>query len=180
MVYIPSGTELLNPFEILKTAGVEEGMKIADMGCGTMGHFVFPASHLVGEKGVVYAVDILKSALGGIESRAKMEGVANTQAIWSDIEVFKGTKIKDGSVDIVFVINVGAKEAMMKESVRLIKKGGKLLIVDWEKSSSPFGPSSKSRPNKEEVKTNASNLGLKLEKEFKAGPYHFGMVFIKE
>lgn len=178
-MYIPSGTELLNPFEILKNAGVTEGMKVADMGCGTQGHFVFPASHLVGKNGAVYAVDILKSALGAIESKIKLEGSNNIRTIWSDIEVFKGTKIQDGSIDMSFIINVGAKEAMIKEATRLIKKGGKLLVIDWEKVSAPFGPPTNKRPDKEKIKMDVANLGLTFEKEFKAGPYHFGMVFVK-
>lgn len=179
MVYIPSGTELLNPFEILKRAGISEGMKIADLGCGTIGHFVFPASHLVGDKGAVYAVDILKSALAGIESRIKMEGVANVQTIWSDIEVVGGTKIENDSVDIAFLHNVSAKLDMMKEAARLVKSGGKLLIVDWDKTSTPFGPPTKNRPDPERIKKDAEEIGMKFLEEFKAGPYHFGIVFVK-
>lgn len=178
-MYIPSGTELLNPFQILKTVGIQEGMKFADMGCGTQGHFVFPASHLVGETGVVYAVDILKSALAAVESRTKMAQVNNIETIWSDIEVYRGAKIKDDSLDVVSLINVGSNEAMLKEASRLIKKDGKLLIVDWEKTTAPFGPATKNRPDKERIKNDAKNLKLKFEGEFKAGPYHFGLIFIK-
>lgn len=179
MVYIPSGTELLNPFEILKKVGIGEGMKIADLGCGTQGHFAFPASHLVGDKGTVYAIDILKSALAGVESRAKMEGVSNVQIIWSDIEILGGTKTKDGEIDIAFLHNVGAKIDMMREAARLVKQGGKILIVDWDKTSAPFGPPTKNRPYPERIKKDAEEIGLKFLEEFKAGPYHFGMVFIK-
>jgi ubiquinone/menaquinone biosynthesis C-methylase UbiE len=179
MVYIPSGTELLNPTEILKKVGVSEGMKVADMGCGSSGHFVFPAAHMVGEKGKVYAVDILKSALAGIESRRKMEGLTNIEEIWSDIEIYKGTKIADGSIDIVLLVNNQPKEAMLKESARLVKNGGKLVIVDWEKIAAPFGPPTKDRIDKEETKKQVEGLGLKFEEEFKAGPYHFGLVFVK-
>ncbi|NQU83923.1 MAG: class I SAM-dependent methyltransferase [Parcubacteria group bacterium] len=179
MTYKPSGTKLLNPLEILKNVGVQEGMIITDLGCGTMGHFVFPASHLVGEKGIVYAVDILKPALAGVESRAKMEGATNVKTIWSDIEILGGTKIKDGTVNITFVINVGAGSEMLKEAVRLTKKGGKILVIDWGKGASPLGPPPEKRPDTEKIKTDAKGLGLSLEKEFKAGPYHFGMTFIK-
>jgi ubiquinone/menaquinone biosynthesis C-methylase UbiE len=179
MTYIPSGTELLNPFEILKRAGIGEGMKIADLGCGTMGHFVFAASHLVGDRGAVYAIDILKSALAGIESRIKMEGVSNVQTIWSDIEVLGGTKVGNNEVDIAFLHNVGAKADMIREAARLIKPGGKLLIVDWEKTSAPFGPPTKNRPDPERIKKDAEEIGLKFLEEFKAGPYHFGIIFVK-
>ncbi|MEA3272393.1 MAG: methyltransferase domain-containing protein [Patescibacteria group bacterium] len=179
MVYIPSGTELLNPFQILKKIGVGEKMKVVDLGCGTMGHFVFPASHLVGEDGAVYAIDILKPALQGIESKAKLEGVANVHPVWSDIEILGGAKIKDGSMDIALLVNVSAKEGMIKEAMRLIKKGGKLLVVDWGKGAAPLGPPVEKRPDVEKIKTNAKKIGLRLEHEFKAGQYHFGLIFTK-
>jgi ubiquinone/menaquinone biosynthesis C-methylase UbiE len=178
-MYIPSGTELLNPIEILKRAGVAEGMKVVDMGCGSSGHFVFPAAHMVGEKGKVYGVDILKSALAGIESRRKMEGVTNVEMVWSDIEVYNGTKIASGSADVVLLVNNEPNEAMIKESARLVKDGGKLVIVDWEKVASPFGPPTKDRLDKEETKKRVEALGLKFSEEFKAGPYHFGIIFTR-
>jgi ubiquinone/menaquinone biosynthesis C-methylase UbiE len=179
MVYIPSGTELLNPAEILKRVGVAEGMKVADMGCGSSGHFVFPAARIVGGGGKVYAVDLLKSALAGVESRRKMEGVVNVEEVWSDIEVYGGAKIPDKSLDVVLLVNNQPNEAMLKESARLVKDGGRLAIVDWEKVAAPFGPPTKDRLDKEETKKRVEALGLKFSEEFKAGPYHFGLVFVK-
>lgn len=179
MIYIPSGTELLNPPEILKRAGIAEGMKVVDMGCGSAGHFVFAAAHMVGEKGRVYGVDILKSALGGVESRGKIEGVTNVDTIWSDIEVYNGTKIASGSIDLVLIINNEPNEAMLKESARLVKEGGKFVLVDWEKTVAPFGPPTKDRLDKETVKKQAAALGFGNVEEFKAGPYHFGLIFTR-
>ncbi len=178
-MYIPSGTELLNPMEILKRVGVSEEMKVADMGCGTSGHFVFPAARMVGAGGKVYAVDLLKSALNGVESRRKMEAVVNVEGVWSDIEVYGGTKIPDKSLDVVLLVNNQPNEAMLKESARLVKDGGKLAIVDWEKVAAPFGPPTKDRLDKEATKQQVVALGFKSAEEFKAGPYHFGFIFIK-
>lgn len=180
MTHMPSGNELLNPLKLLKKASVDKGMSIADLGCGTTGHFIFPASHLVGRDGVVYAVDILKSALSGVESRAKMENVANIKTIWANIEIYKSAKIKDGELDMACIVNNGAKTSILKEAARIVKKGGKILVVDWMKTAkSPFGPPPAKRPDVKEVKAAAKELGLALSEEFKAGPYHFGMIFTK-
>ena len=64
---------------------------MADMGCGRTGHFVFPAARTVGNKGIVYAVDILKDVLQSLGSWIRSEGLENVQTIWSDIEKFKKT-----------------------------------------------------------------------------------------
>ncbi len=54
------GAYLLNPDFILEKAQVKEGNSIAGLGCGSAGQFVFPAARIVGNKGKVYAVDIIK------------------------------------------------------------------------------------------------------------------------
>ena len=63
-----SGTELINPFKLLERVGIGEGQRVADLGCGALGHFVFPAAQLVGGMGAVFAVDIQKGALEHVEA----------------------------------------------------------------------------------------------------------------
>ncbi len=179
MPYIPGGSELLNPFLILEHAGLREGMSVADLGCGAIGHFVFPAARLVGRSGTVYAVDILKSALSGVESRAKIEGANNVRTVWSDIEVVGATKIPSGSLDVVMLVNNLPKREMVTEAVRLTKPGGLLLVVDWKLTAAPFGPPSKDRVDKEAVKIMATTERLRLKEEFEAGQYHYGLTFVK-
>lgn len=179
MPYIPSGSELLNPKQILEHAGIREGMRVADLGCGTIGHFVFPAAHLVGPSGIVYAVDILKSALSGVEGRRKIESVTNVETVWADIEVPNGVKIASASLDLVMLVNNLPKEAMVREAVRLIKPGGKLLVVDWKPAGAPFGPPSKDRVTPGDIAALGQRLGLKPLDSFDAGQYHFGVLFQK-
>lgn len=179
MPYIPSGSELLNPEKILSYARLREGMRVADLGCGASGHFVFPMSRLVGADGKVFAVDILKSALGAIKSRAKMEGATNIENIWSDLEVVDGAKIESGSLDVVTLVNNEPNESMLKEATRLLKAGGTLMIVDWNITDVPFGPPSKDRKDPESYKKSVAEMGYYLRESFKAGPYHYGLVFEK-
>ncbi len=179
MPTIPSTSELLNPKQILERAGIRQGMNVADMGCGAQGHFVFPAAQLVGKSGKVWAVDILKSALSAIESRARFENATNVEPLWSDIEIYKGTKIADASLDMVMLMNNLPKEAMIKEAVRLVKPGGKLVVVDWKITGTPFGPPSAKRREPTQIKIDVEKMGLKLIDEFEAGQYHYGLVFVK-
>jgi len=50
-------------------------------------------------------------------------------------------------------------------------------VVDW-KPDSPQGPE-EGRVSEKEVENLAEESGLKLEKEFEAGIYHYGLVFKK-
>lgn len=180
MFYIPTSSELLNPDKILSKLDLKAGMTVTDLGCGTSGHFVFPSARIVGEKGKVYAVDILKSALSSIDSKAKMQNFDNIETVWSDIEIFGGAKIADDSCDAVYLINVHSKPAMIKESLRILKKGGKLLLVDWKASATDnLGPATVDRVSREEVKKRIEEFKLKLEEEFDAGKYHWGLIYKK-
>ncbi len=105
-IQLRGGNQLLDAVKILEQGGIKDGYTVADLGCGTSGHFVFPAAHLVGPKGKVYAVDILKSVLQAIDSRTRLEGVDNVEAVWSDLERAGGLKITPGSVDLTLLLNI--------------------------------------------------------------------------
>jgi hypothetical protein len=59
-----------------------------------------------------------------------------------------------------------------------LKPGGKLLVVDWLEKAS-LGPK-EGRVSSKEAKKIAEEISLKLKKEFKAGLYHWGLIFEKE
>ena len=80
------GTALLDAEKILTRLGIAEGMIVADLGCGGGGHFVAPASRLVGRTGHVYAVDIQKAVLHTVESKLRLQHVTNVDLVWSDLE----------------------------------------------------------------------------------------------
>lgn len=180
---IPGGNELINAKEFLAKIGIEEGMTIADLGCGVRGYFVLQAAKMVAPRGLVYAVDILRAALKGVEANTKLLGINNIKTVWSDLEIYGATKIPAESLDFALLINIlfqtKEDEKIIKEAVRLIKPGGKLVICDWKKNGAPFGPPVGERPAPEQLKQILSDLGLILEKEIEAGPYHFALIFKK-
>ncbi len=182
---ITGGKQLLDPVALLQKLGLEEGMKVADFGCGTVGHFVFPAAKLVGEKGQVYAVDILKSVLEGVRSRAELERAANVKTVWSNLEVFGATDIPDNFLDRALLVNIlfqtRKHNEVLREVARMLKTGGRLLVVDWKMTRIPaFGPAKQLRLSREAVFLSAGKLGLDLVSEFEAGDYHFGLLFRKQ
>ena len=183
MAYISGGSELLDPVAIFKRLGIGQGAVIADLGCGGVGHFIIPAARLVGDKTTAYAVDIVKTVLGSVVSRARTEGVNNIKPIWSNLEMVGATKISDASLDFAFLKNVLFQsknhEPMMTEAIRLLKPGGKLLVIDWGNAMTSFGPPPADRVKPEMVKVLAQKLKLKLLDEFEVGSYHYRLIFQK-
>jgi ubiquinone/menaquinone biosynthesis C-methylase UbiE len=174
---------MIDPFKFLEESGIRSGMKVADFGCGTLGHYVFPASQMVGPQGKIYAVDILKSVLDGITGRIKMDGAGNVESIWGDIERPNGVRLPDASLDLVILANnlflSKQKPAMFKECARVLKRGGRLAIAEWKPTGVTIGPSRESVVPPEEAKSLADQAGLLLEREFNPGKYHYGLSFIK-
>lgn len=182
---VPGGNELLDPYYILKEElGVSSGEQVADLGCGGAGHFTIQAAKLVGDKGIVYAVDILKAVLSSVENRASLEKLNNVKTHWSNLEKFGALKIHDQTLDYSLVINVLFQNSdyltMLKEANRLLKSKGKLLIVDWAPGRFPVGPDPDNKVDPETVKATLAQLGLIQIKEFNAGKYHFGLIFEKQ
>ncbi|MDO8435369.1 MAG: class I SAM-dependent methyltransferase [bacterium] len=184
MKKIASGTELLNPEEILRTAGIEQGMKVGAFGSGNGGFFALQAAELVGKDGRVYAFDVRKDALESVENKARFGGILNLDFVWTDLEEYGAAKrIPDASLDLGLLVNTlhetEDRRAAMRECIRMIKPGGTLLVVDWERSASLFGPPPERRVHPDILKEMAGELDLDLDREFKAGQYHYGLLFKK-
>jgi len=179
----PLKTGLLNIDLILEKAKIKEGDAVGDLGCGKNGYFAFLAADHVGHRGLVYAVDVLKHNLELIAAEAKERHLSQIKTVWSDIELWQATDIEPNSLDTVFLVNVlhesGKPTDILKEGARLLKKSGRLVVVDWKKVASPFGPEQKLRLDPDLIINFANKVGLVKEEEFAAGKYHFGVIFNK-
>jgi len=183
MAALIGGNALIDANLIITKVRVGEKTKIADLGCGASGHFIFAAAKIVGKKGLVYAVDILKTVLETINKRAKIENYDNVKTIWSNLEIFGATKIESGSLDIALLINTlyqsHKRAEIMREAIRMLKQGGKLVVAEWKNMVTPFGPPAEERVKRDLLIVAAKKLGLHQEEEFEAGQYHDGLIFIK-
>ncbi len=159
------------------------GKRVADLGCGRTGHFVFPASRAVGETGIVYAVDIVKDVLENIRSRARGEGYYNVQTVWTDLEKVGSTPIPENSLEICFITNVlylaRDKAAILKEAARLLMKNGAAVIIDWRKKLGPLGPADDKMVSAEDVKKWGLEAGLVYQEDFNLGDYYYGVILAK-
>src|SRR3989344_4470940 len=167
-------SNFLNPEEILKQLNLRKDMVAADFGSGS-GGWVLPLAKIL-EDGQVFAIDILDEPLSALRSKAKAEKITNIQTIKSDAE--KTSRLMSEFCDLVLMTNLlfqcENKRQILEEANRVLKSGGQLLIVDWQKDN----PLTKEieRVDFGELKEIAKELNLKLEKEFEAGPYHYGLI----
>ena len=168
---------------ILHKISVQESQNIAELGCGHFGHFIFPVAKLIGKNGTLYAVDILPSVLDEIKRRSHTENLPQIKTIWSNLEIFKGTKIESSSLDTALIINVLSqsekKIEIIREAIRLLKNNGKLVIVDWKENYLLFGPKIEYRLKTEALRQAAPKLGLTIIEEFEVGTQYHAFILKK-
>jgi len=171
----------VDPNNVLSKLGLRDFMKAADFGCGS-GSWVLPLAKIL-EEGAVFAVDVQQEPLSALTGKAKHEGLQNITTIVADLEE-KIPNIKDDSLDLVIIANtlfqVENKTAILSEAKRVLKKGGKLLIVDW-KTEVSLGPK-QGRISKVDTVALAQHEGFAPDRDLEqeTGIYHYGLVFAKQ
>jgi len=128
----------LNPTAILNELKLRSNMLAAEFGCGS-GGFVLPLAKIL-EDGFVFAIDIQTEPLSALKSKAISERVNNIKIVRSDLEKPRGSTLNDLYLDLVLIPNllfqVADKRVIISEAIRILKKRGKLAIIDWHPSAS--------------------------------------------
>ena len=175
--------KFLDPSKIISQIGVQNGSIVADFGCGP-GYFSFPFAKAVGSEGKVYAIDVLQHIVEFVENKAKNAGVMNEVAVRANVENENGSKIDSDAVDWVILKDIlfqnQKKEILLAEAYRVLKHGGKVLLMEWNKGGSAIGPQDNLRISQEEAKKLFVKVGFEIEKTIDAGNFHYGFVAIKK
>ena len=173
-------TSFLDPNKIVAAFGFERGEHVADFGAGH-GFFAIPMARAVGGDGIVYAIDIQKSVLDIVRSRARAEHLLNIQPVWADVEAAGGSRIKDRYIDFVLIANIlfqaADKQAVIREAHRILREGGRLALIEWNEAPAPLGPPAALRMKKSTAVELCRNAGFSTMEEFDAGSHHYGLLF---
>lgn len=174
--------QFLNPSSILAQLDIKEGMVVADLGCGS-GFFAIKAAQLVGDEGTVYAVDVQKSVISEIKSKIKLFGLRNIVPVWANLEISGNSKIPDESVDLALLIHIlhqtKKRKEVLRETKRIVKPEGKVLIIEWKKTGTPLGPPVGLRIEKEVLRKEVEEEGFRYIKDIDTDEYHYGFLMEK-
>lgn len=178
-----SGNNLIDPQVLFEKVRLSPGMHIADFGVGRTGHIIFPAGLIIGEHGVVYAVDILKDVLATVKKRAELEGYVNIHPVWADIEQADRLAIPPRSLDAVFMVNVlfhcSPCTVPLDGAARLLKPKGRIAVVDWVKRLAHLGPAEDKVVSFSEVIDWARAHNFAVQDDFALSPYHRCLVLFR-
>lgn len=173
-------SEWQKPDTVVDYLLIKHGDAIADIGAGT-GYFTVLFSRRAGEQGKVYAVDVEQSMLDYIKARAEKEGLHNIIEVLSK---FDDPLLPESSMDLVFICqtyyNFENKVNYLGKLKKILKKNGRLAVIELQLTSKRDKPPPHKRTPKEKVLEDAAKAGFKLEAVFYFLPYQYFLVFSKE
>ncbi len=154
------------------------GDSVADFGAGS-GHYMKPLSQAVGPQGRVYLCEIQKNLVDALGVRMHELRLTNVHPLWCDFESPNGTKHNDGTLDAGILSNtlfqILDKEIALAEIARVIRKGGKLFIIDWSDSFGGLGPQFQDVVREADAQKLVERAGFIVERTFPAGDHHYGL-----
>ncbi len=124
--------EGLQVTNVIKTLKVKSGQRIADIGAGS-GLFTRPIAQKVGDKGVVYAVDIDPALLKHVESTAQEQKLANIKTVLASETDPKLPEPVDLIVVIDTLHHISNQAAYLKGLKKYLKPDGRIAIIDFSK-----------------------------------------------
>lgn len=114
---------------ILEDVGIKTGSKVLDYGCGP-GSYVMPVIELIGDTGVLYALDIHPVAIEMVQTLTAKKGIPNVEVILSDC----ATGLPDASIDVVLLYDIlhdlENRNEVLAELHRVLKPEGVLSVSD--------------------------------------------------
>jgi ubiquinone/menaquinone biosynthesis C-methylase UbiE len=173
----PKRDEWQKPDEIVKALALEPGMTVADLGAGT-GYMSRRLADAVGPRGTVFAVDPEPSLVAHLRARAERDGTANLVPVLASAD---NPRLPTGGVDLVLVLDtyhhVDDRLAYFRDLRRVLRPGGRVAVVDWQKRATPVGPDLDHRLAREQVVEEMKAAGWALAAEPEFLPYQYFLVF---
>jgi ubiquinone/menaquinone biosynthesis C-methylase UbiE len=176
-----SSFDLINVDKFFNELNLQKGISFLDVACGR-GAYCLTASEIVGEKGKVYGVDLWAEGIELLKAAADEKEASNIAAMVSNAG--KKIPVDDQSIDVCLMATVlhdfvedKIDQAVFPETVRVVKPGGILAIMEFKKIDGPPGPPRHIRLAPEQVNDLLTPFGFKRVHFVDVGPYNYLMLF---
>ncbi|NIQ37476.1 MAG: methyltransferase domain-containing protein [Proteobacteria bacterium] len=176
-----SSFELIDAEKVFGEIGLQRGSTFLDMACG-LGRYAIAASKIVGDDGLIYAVDLWEEGIRALQEEASARGIKNLKASVSDVG--KTLPIPDHQVDVCLMATVlhdlvqtRDDEGALKELVRVLNTQGLLAVIEFKKIDGPPGPPIGVRLTPDAVEGIVLPYGFRKKQFVEVGLYNYLMIF---
>lgn len=164
--------ELLPPERILGDIGLGPDRSFLDIGAG-VGYFALPALEIVGPRGRVVAADVSAEMLDEMRKRPGA-GAPNIELLLCESTALP---LPRESVDIAlmaFVLHeIENRAGQIEEVRRVLRKEGRLAVIEWKMKEPPPGPPPAERIAPDEVERLCAGAGLELVRREELNAHHY-------
>jgi ubiquinone/menaquinone biosynthesis C-methylase UbiE len=178
MLENPKRDAYQKPDEVVAALALKPGETVADIGSGS-GYFTLRFAPKVGPAGRVYAVDVDPEMVRHLNRRLREAGVRNVQTVLADPA---DPLLPDASVDRFVVVNTWHHVEKQPEYLalmkRMLKPGGQVVMIDYQKRELPVGPPLAMKIAREDLVAQMAKSGFRLAQEHTFLPYQYFLVFV--
>lgn len=124
------------PDHVLQLVALSDGMTVVDLGSGS-GYFLCRLSRAVGSRGRVIATEVEEWLVRELNRRVARERLSNVDVVRAPTD---DVGISPGTADRILLVNVwhhiANRRRYAARVARALKPGGKIVVLDFEKSGS--------------------------------------------
>jgi ubiquinone/menaquinone biosynthesis C-methylase UbiE len=172
--------DLIDRHRFFEELRVKKSTTVLDIGSGR-GDYTIALAEAIGPAGSIYAVDAWEEGLARVRERASRLGFGNVRTLTADVN--KGIPLPDRSIDICLMATVlhdllreGTGEVALRETVRVLRPHGRLVIVEFKKVENGPGPPVRIRLSEKEAEEVLSAFGFNIDRVADIGPYHYLLI----
>lgn len=176
-----SSFSLIDPERVFGQLRLKRGSTFLDMASGR-GEYAIAASQVIGDEGLVYAIDLWEEGIVTLVKQASAGGIKNLKPILGDIG--KRIPIENNSVDVCLMATVlhelvltESTDGALKEAARVLNSHGFLAIIEFNKVERPPGPPIHIRLTPEDVESIVTPHGFRKERVIDVGPHNYLITF---
>lgn len=181
-MFLSMESSFLSPQAVLAAAHISEGSRVADLAAAS-GFFARAAARAVGPEGLVWAIDPNPDMLPRLKNLAAGEGLHNIEVVRGTVEKVGASRLPDATMDVAILANalfsIDNKEAAAAEAYRVLRKAGRLMLVDWTSSHGGLGPHEDHVVTAAQAKAVFEAAGFAQAEDIPAGAYHWGLILRK-
>jgi ubiquinone/menaquinone biosynthesis C-methylase UbiE len=164
------------PAEVVAALGLRPGEVVADIGSGS-GYFALRLAAAVGPGGRVYAVDVSPDMVRHLSRRVRDARLPQLVSILADPD----DPLLPEPVDRFFVCDtwhhVEDQDRYLATLRSLLKPGGQVVMIDFQKRELPVGPPPAMKIAREDLVRQMEGAGFRLAAEHGFLPYQYFLVF---
>lgn len=172
---------LIDPAVLTEMLPIKPGAVVLDLACGRGDYSLF-LSGIVGEHGIVYAVDLWEDGIRILNQAIESGKITNILPLVNDAS--REIDVDEYHVDVCLMATVlhdfeeaGQAGAVLENVKVLLKPGGWLGIIEFKKMQGPPGPPIGIRLSGEEVEDLVTPHGFKKRDMRNLGEFTYLMTF---